>query len=91
MNNGVPKGSCHSHIAESISGRVNMYLLGFVICLSISLMTVGGFVLTILYRLTKSLRNYCKKKQGEKQQKKLKRKYDKQDSVEMGGRGEKYR
>jgi hypothetical protein len=61
VNNGVPKESCHKHIAAVITGRVDMYLLGFIICTSISLLTVVCYLLVVMYRGCKSVKNYCDK------------------------------
>ena len=61
VNNGVPKESCHQHIANVINGRVNMYFMGFAICLAIALMILGVYFSSVLYRAFKSLRNYCNK------------------------------
>ena len=59
VNNGVPKESCHTHIADVIGGRVNLYFMGFVICLSIDVLIMAVYISVILYRGFKSLRNYC--------------------------------
>jgi len=92
VNNGVPKESCHKHIADIINGRVNMYFMGFSICLSIALITMGVYVSAILYRASKSLRNYCKKSKQKSDIENEKKDNDK-DTVEMPGRdrSEKYR
>ena len=92
MNNGVPKESCHKHIANIIDGRVNMYFMGFSICLAVALITMGVYVCAILYRVTKSLRNYCKKNK-EKSDIENQKKDNGKDVVEMPGRdrSEKYR
>ena len=69
-----------------------MYFMGFSICLSIALITMGVYVSAILYRASKSLRNYCKKSKQKSDIENEKKDNDK-DTVEMPGRdrSEKYR